>query len=122
MNGRLILFYALLVTIGILPVVFRRGLLLRCLCVVLLLGATFMACVGVSLSAHTARDRLAKENSTTSRSLLEMGSPFRQGSNAAAQAAEESLPIFVVVIGALVVMAFVSVKWPRGKAEPDRAI
>jgi hypothetical protein len=43
-----------------------------------------------------------------SRSLLEMGSPFRQGSTAAAQAAEESLPIFIVVVGALAAMAFVS--------------
>jgi hypothetical protein len=118
MNGRLILFYFLLVTIGILPISFRRVVWLRCLCVALLLGSTLVACFGVSFAAHTARDRLAKDNSPMSRSFLEMGSPFRQGSDAAGRAAEESLPIFMLVIGALAVMAFVSVKQPRTKNEP----
>jgi len=114
-NYREIIFYALLVIVGILPI-FVRSVLLRSICICLLLVAASIACVGVTLSAHTARNRLAETQSPTAKSFLEMGSPFRQGSNSAAQAAQESLPVFVIVIGALAVMALVSAERPKRKA------
>jgi hypothetical protein len=117
-NHRQIVLYVLLVILGILPLLFRRVFILRCACILLLLAASSVAFVGVELSSHTAIREQAEKNSSAAAISLEMDSPFRRGATLTAQAARESLPTFIIVIGALTLMAFVPLKRQNPSNKP----
>ncbi len=82
---------------GILPVVFRRQLWLRPICIVLLLVSAFFAFGRVHVAPRMAVDRLQSERKTWTKS-------FRDGSLYTSQAASTALPIFALIILGLTAM------------------
>ena len=106
----------LLVVAAILPLVFRRLVWLRALCLVFILFATAFACGRVHVAPRMAADRLQADR------LPPLSEEFRQGfvtgSRYSHSAAMTAVPIFLLCVAALTVLAIVPPK-PREPKNPN---
>ncbi len=94
----LLVAYCLAVLGGILPLLFRRHVKVRSICVVFMIIAAFYAVGRVYVSPRMAVDRLDRQHETWTES-------FRDGSLYTWRAASTAIPVFVLVIIGLATMA-----------------